>query len=53
MFTNNPKCFVGEFESKRSQIKIVRGFLNTTDNEKLFYTKVESIKDKPIANIII
>ena len=52
MFTEDVDKFVGEFYDKNSEIKITRGFL-PSDGEKLFYTKIQNRKQKPIANLLI
>ena len=50
MFTEDVNKFIGEFVSDTSEIKVVRGFIYTSDHERLFYTKIESTKLKPQAN---
>lgn len=53
IFVEDNNQFIGEFISPNNKIKIIRGYIHTNDNERLFYTKIERNKEKSKANMIM
>lgn len=53
LFIEDNTKFIGEFISANNKIKIIRGFIHTSDNERLFYTKIQTNKEKSKANQIM